>query len=155
MPWKRLKRSQSNIMRNLIFICVLAFFSCNDKNEILPLTKGQLVSVRTWKFEKALALGNDISSQIPLCYKDNEVKFNIDKTGSISESLVVCSPSSAGNFTWRFSTAEDSLLTSIPIVAGFSGNFKLDSLNTSLLQLSQTILVPPQNIPTPVVLRFK
>jgi hypothetical protein len=121
----------------------------------LPQTKDQLVSARTWKFEKALALGNDISSQIPLCYKDNEIKFNFDKTGSISESLVVCSPSSAGNFTWRFSSSGDSLLTSIPIVAGFSGNFKLDSLNTSLMQLSQIVLVPPQNMPTPVVLRFK
>jgi len=142
-------------MRALIFICVLVFFSCNQKNEILPLNKSQLVSAKAWKFEKALVLGNDISAQIPLCYKDNEIIFNFDKTGSISESLVVCSPSAAGNFTWRFNISEDSLLISIPIVTGFSGNFKLDSLNTSALQLSQTVLIPPQNIPTPVVLRFK
>ena len=96
-----------------------------------------------------------ISSQIPACYKDNLYTLRADKTGSIDESTNVCSPSTAGNLTWRFSTNEDSLILSVPLVAGFSGAFKIDSLGTTIMKLSQTVNVPPTNLPAPAVLQLK
>ena len=131
------------------------FLACQKEKSAKAPTKTEILSSQAWKFDKATVAGQDISNQIPVCYQDNLFTLKADKTGSIDESTNVCTPSSAGTFTWRFSTGEDSLIISIPLVAGFSGSFKIDSISTTVLKLSQTVNVPPINLPAPAVLQLK
>jgi hypothetical protein len=131
------------------------FLSCKKEKSAKALTKTELLSSQPWKFDKATVAGQDVGSQIPACYQDNLFTLKADKTGSIDESTNVCTPSTAGTFTWRFSTSEDSLILSIPLVAGFSGAFKIDSISATVLKLSQTVNVPPINFPAPAVLQLK
>jgi hypothetical protein len=144
--------------KKLIISIALALFivqACKKENSAKQQTRTEIISSQPWKFDKAIVSGLDISSQIPACYKDNLYTLRADKTGSIDESTNVCSPSTAGNLTWRFSTNEDSLILSVPLVAGFSGAFKIDSLGTTIMKLSQTVNVPPTNLPAPAVLQLK
>lgn len=131
------------------------FLACQKEKSAKAPTKVEILSSQVWKFDKATVAGQDISNQIPVCYQDNLFTLKADKTGSIDESTNVCTPSSAGTFTWRFSTGEDSLIISIPLVAGFSGSFKIDSISMTVLKLSQTVNVPPINLPAPAVLQLK
>jgi hypothetical protein len=131
------------------------FLACQKEKSAKAPTKIEILSSQVWKFDKATVAGQDISNQIPVCYQDNLFTLKADKTGSIDESTNVCTPSSAGTFTWRFSTGEDSLIISIPLVAGFSGSFKIDSISMTVLKLSQTVNVPPINLPAPAVLQLK
>jgi hypothetical protein len=131
------------------------FLACEKEKSAKAPTKTEILSSQPWKFDKATVAGQDIGSQIPACYQDNLFTLKADKTGIIDESINVCTPSSAGTFTWRFSTNEDSLILSVPLVAGFSGSFKIDSISATVLKLSQTVNVPPINLPAPAVLQLK
>jgi len=146
-----MKKNSLLVLISLLF----CFLACQKEKSAKAPTKVEILSSQVWKFDKATVAGQDISNQIPVCYQDNLFTLKADKTGSIDESTNVCTPSSAGTFTWRFSTGEDSLIISIPLVAGFSGSFKIDSISMTVLKLSQTVNVPPINLPAPAVLQLK
>ena len=139
----------------LIPTLAVSVFSCTKEKSATAPTRTQLVSSQSWKFDKATVAGMDIGGQIPDCYKDNLITLKDDKTGLIEEGTSVCTPSSAATFTWRFSATEDSLILSMPVIAGFSGSFKIDTLTSTQLKLSQTVNVPPLNLPAPAVLHLK
>jgi len=131
------------------------FLACEKEKSTKAPTKTEILSSQPWKFDKATIAGQDIGGQIPACYQDNLFTLKADKTGSIDESINVCTPSTAGTFSWSFSANEDSLILSIPLVAGFSGSFPIDSISTTVLKLSQTVNVPPINLPALAVLQLK
>src|SRR5215813_13007417 len=92
-------------------ILVSFFFSnCGKDDDPPAATKTELLARSSWKFKSATETSfGDVSSNIPACYKDNIIVFAANKTGSVDESTNVCSPSSAGPFTWDFQNNETKL----------------------------------------------
>src|SRR2546423_4943401 len=118
------------------------FIDCKKKKEHIK-TKTELLTQTSWKFDKATASGVDISTQIPACMKDNVTTFVSNGTGTINESTNVCSPTTAGNFTWSFQNNETTLNLSVPLFPGGSGNFTVVTLNETNFVLSQDMVIPP------------
>jgi len=135
----------------------LSFFisSCGkDDNPAPAKTKTELITQSTWKFDKAMSGGFDVSAFVPACWKDNIAVFVNNGTGTLDESAVVCMPSVAGAFTWAFQSNETILHLSAPLFPGGSGDFTLISLTETNLVVSQNITIPP-NPPTDVEFTFK
>jgi hypothetical protein len=144
-------------LMSLLAIVATVNVSCSkDDDPAQPAgkTKTELITKASWKFEKAVAGGSDISLAIKSCLKDNTVTFAVNKTGSISEEADICSPSSAGNFTWEFQTNETILHSSQPVFPGGSNDFKIVSLTETNLVVSQMMTVSPYP-PTTVEVTFK
>ena len=140
-----------------LVILVILHISCSKEGNTPPAakTKTDLITKASWKFEKATAgVAGDISSAIKPCLKDNTITFATNKTGSISESADVCSPSYANNFTWEFQVNETILHLSTPVFPGGSNDFTLVSLTETNLVLSQVMTVAPYP-PTTVEVTFK
>ena len=126
----------------------------DDPQPAPPPTKTQMISQGSWKFEKAKAMGIDISAQVNACFKDNIATFTSAGAMTLDESTTVCSPSYAGAYTWSFQNGETVLHLSAPIFTGGSSDFTLVSLNSTNLVLSQVMTVAP-NPPTTVEVTFK
>jgi hypothetical protein len=140
----------------ILAIAFLFTSGCNKNNNPAPPapTKTQLITQAPWKFDHATAGGIDISSQINACYKDNIATFSPNGTMTLDEGANVCSPSTAGPYTWAFQSNETVLHLSAPIFSGGSGDFTIVSLTSTNLVVSQVMTVPP-NPPTTVVVTFK
>ena len=106
-------------------------------------TKAQLVTQSSWKFSKATANGTDVTANVTACLKDNIYLFVVNGTGTIDESTSVCSPSTAGTFTWSFQTNETILHLSAALFPGGSNDFTLVTLNETTLIVSQVMTIPP------------
>lgn len=111
-------------------------------------TKTELLTQTTWKFNKATAMGSDVSSQIPSCFKDNIITFVSNGTGTINESIDICVPPTTGNFTWSFQTNETMINLSLPLLPGGSGSFTIVTLNATNLVISQQMSI--QLLPAPL-----
>lgn len=118
-------------------------------------TKTQLLTEKSWKFDKATADGSDASSFIPACDKDNIITFVSNGTGTVNEGIIVCVPPKAGSFTWSFSNNETILTLSGSILAWASGSFTIVSLTETELVLSQPMSIPGFSVPVLVVVTFK
>jgi hypothetical protein len=142
----------------LLSFIVLAFLFMTgcDKEDAPPApTKTQLITQSSWKFEKAMASGFDVSGQVNACFKDNIATFNSSGTMTLDESTTVCTPTSyAGSYTWSFQNSETVLHLSAPIFTGGSSDFTLVSLNSTNLVVSQVMTVGA-NPPTTVEVTFK
>ena len=129
-----------------IVFCFTAFFftSC-DKNETpapTPPTKTELITKSSWKFSTALAGSTDVSNAPQLaCFKDNIITFSTNLTGNINEGTNICSPTTAGSFTWNFASSETILHISTVLITGGSNDF-------TLVSLTETQLVVSQNYPS-------
>jgi hypothetical protein len=138
------------------FICsfiMLAFIfgNCN-KSDAPPPTKTELLVRSSWKFKSASADGfGDVSGNIPACYKDNLNVFVSNGTGSVDESINICSPSSAGPFTWSFQSSETQLFISTVLFPGGSQTFNFISVSETELKISQTVSPP---LSTPLLITF-
>jgi len=138
----------------LVILFVGAFSACKkDSNNDKPKTKTDLLTQASWKFSSASASGLDVSSQIPDCYKDNTYTFVADGSGSTNESTNVCSPTTAGPFTWSFMNNETTLHISTPLFTGGSSDFTIMSLTETNLIVSQTMTIAPLP-PTTVQVTF-
>jgi Lipocalin-like domain len=124
---------------------VLAFTGCGkDDPEPTPKTKTELATQNSWKFDKATASGfGDVSASIDPCYKDNIITFSVNGSGNVNESTIICSPSTAGAFTWAFQSNETILSASSSFFAGGSGTFNIISLTETNFVLSQPVTLPP------------
>lgn len=138
-----------------IVICLsatifLASCSKEDDNTPPPKTKTELITSSSWKFESANASGiGDVSNAPQLaCFKDNILTFTSASAGNINEGVNICSPSTAGAFTWNFTTNETVLVLSGTIIPGGSGTFNIVSLNETNLVVSQTVNFPPSVLMT-------
>jgi len=129
----------------ILAVFILGLSACkkgSDNNN--PKTNTDLLTQTSWKFSSASAPPfGDVSSQIPDCYKDNSYTFVSNGTGSTDESANVCSPSTAGPFTWSFMNNETTLHISTPLFTGGSSDFTIVSLNETNLVVSQTMTIAP------------
>jgi Lipocalin-like domain len=143
----------------LITVCAVLFIAGCDKDEDNtppPKTNTENISSASWKFQSASASGTDISSNPLLaCFVDNVITFNSNLTGIIDEATVVCSPTTAGNFTWGFLASETMLQLSTALFPGGSSTFTIVTLNGTNLVLSQNVVVPPSSSPIPVTVTFR
>ena len=137
-------------MNKLILATVLCFttlfFTSCDKNDDPapppPPTKTELITKSSWKFSTAFAGSTDVSSAPQLaCFKDNIITFSANLTGSINEGTNICSPTTAGSFTWNFASSETLLHISTVLITGGSNDF-------TLVSLTETQLVVSQNYPS-------
>ncbi len=136
----------------LAFIAVIFLLSsCAKEKNNAPVvkTKTQLLSQSPWLFQSAAAGGTDISNAAQLlCFKDNIITFTNTNTGTIAEGALVCSPSTAGPFTWNFTTGETILVLSAPLFPGGSSTFNIVSISETNMVLSQDVNFPPLTLVT-------
>jgi hypothetical protein len=145
-------------MKPIIILAILfagTLSACKkDSDKDKPKTNTDLLTQASWKFSAASASGfGDVSSQIPDCYKDNTYTFVSDGSGSVNESTDVCSPSTAGAFTWNFANNETGLHVSTPLFTAGSSDFTIISLTETNLIVSQTMTIAPLP-PTTVEVTF-
>jgi len=129
------------ILASVLCYTVLLFTNC-DKNDDppppAPKTKTELISQGTWKFSTAFAGSTDVSNAPQLaCFKDNIITFSTNLTGNINEGTNICSPTTAGSFTWNFASSETILHISTVLITGGSNDFTLVSLTATQLVVSQ------------------
>jgi len=128
----------------VFLFATLLSFSCKKSDNSKPKTKTDLITQASWKFSSANAQGvGDITAQIPDCYKDNIYTFMSNGSGNVNESTNVCSPSTAGPFTWSFTNNETTLHISTTLFQGGSSDFTLITLNETSLVVSQVIAIAP------------
>ena len=119
-------------------------------------TKTELITQSSWKFEKITASGLDVTDNPAFsCVKDNSVSFATNMTGNITEGTTICSPTTAGAFTWQFKTNETILYISTTLITNGNNDFKIESLTETNMVLSQTVTVPGFPAPVNVVVTLK
>lgn len=125
----------------IITFASFVLISCGkDDPAPVPKTKTEMMMSGTWKFKSATAGGFDVSGLPQIaCFVDNTVTFSTATTGTISEGATVCTPSTAGSFTWSFNTGETEINISTTLITGGSGTFTLVSISETQLVVSQVI----------------
>ncbi|MBI5373360.1 MAG: hypothetical protein HZA79_15155 [Sphingobacteriales bacterium] len=122
-----------------------------QKDSAPAKTKTQLMTQASWKFSSASAAGTDITNNAAIaCIKDDVVTFSSNGTGSITEGTIVCSPTTAGNFTWTFQNGETQLMMSSGIYPAGSGLFTITALTETSLTITQDVVIPPSPTAVPV-----
>ncbi len=133
--------------QSFLLVLIVMSFACSKSSGNNPTpakTKTELISQNSWKFDKVTAGAyGDVSAYVDACYKDNLFVFAANGTGTVSEGTVVCSPSTAGNFTWSFQSGETILYVSATLFPGGSSSFTLVSLTETNLVISQPVTLPP------------
>ena len=125
-------------------VSLLFFAACSKSDSKTSKTKTDLITQGSWKFSSASAAGyGDVSPLIPSCYKDNVYTFASSGSGSVNESTDVCSPSTAGPFTWNFTNNESTLHISTTLFQGGSSDFTVVSLTETNLIVSQMMTISP------------
>lgn len=126
-----------------------------DKEDTPAKTKTELISQSTWKFDKAMAGGMDVSSNPAIvCYTDNTITFAANLSGTTAEGANVCSSPTPANFTWNFLNNENTLHFSFVLFPGGSPDFTIVSLTEANLVLSQQLTIAPFP-PTTVEVTFE
>ena len=139
----------------LLIMLIFFFGSCNKNDDPPQPTKTELLTHSSWKFKSATeATFGDVSVNIPACYKDNLNLFVANGTGSVDESTNVCSPSSAGPFTWNFQMNETKLFISTVLFQNGSQTFDFVSVSETELVLFQQI-TPPLSQTLNITFRFQ
>ncbi|MBI3137095.1 MAG: hypothetical protein HYZ15_00760 [Sphingobacteriales bacterium] len=122
-----------------------------QKDSAPAKTKTELITQASWKFSSASASGTDITDNSAIaCIKDDVVIFSSNGTGSITEGTVVCSPTTAGSFTWTFQSSETQLMMSSGIYPAGSGLFTITALTETSLTITQDVIIPPSSTAVPV-----
>jgi len=147
-----MKRYSTLLVCSLIMMAFI-YSNCSKSDPPPPPPSNSELLVRSsWKFKSASAQGiGDVSGNIPACYKDNLNVFVSNGTGSVNESTDICSPSSAGPFTWSFQANETQLFISTVLFPGGSQTFNFISVSETELRVSQTVTPP---LSTPLLITF-
>lgn len=142
---------------SLITLVLVVFFTSSCKKDETPApTNTQLLSQSSWTLLSASASGTDVTNNALLaCFKDNVITFAANGTFTINEGANICTPSTAGSFTWSFQAGETQLVLSAPLIPGGSSTFTLITLNSTSLVISQNVTIPPSPTPITVVFTFK
>ena len=137
-----------NTMNRLILFTVVSFLSfsiigCN-KNDNPPPTNTDYIIKGSWKFDKAMSGGADVSGFLNTCYKDNTTTFQANGNGSLDEGATKCNAADpqTTNFTWNFTNDGSTLNVTAGIFAGQSGSFTVITLNDTQMVLQGTISTP-------------
>lgn len=131
------------LFSSLIIAALFIISGCGKDDPAPAKTKTELITQGSWKFDKAVSGGMDVSAFVPACWKDNIAVFATNGTGTLDESINICSPSVAGPFTWAFQSSETVLHLSAPLFPGGANDFTIVSLNETNLVVSQMITIPP------------
>ncbi len=149
--------SKSNDMQKQNFILVLfaaAFLTAGtgcQKETAAPKTKTELLTQASWKFSTASASGTDITMNPAIaCIKDDVITFTSSTAGTITEGTIVCSPTTAGNFTWSLQSSETQLQMSSGIYPAGAGLFTITALTETSLTITQDVIIPPSSTAIPV-----
>lgn len=136
---------------------MLFFVGCKKEGTTAPPpTNTQLLSQSSWTLLSASASGTDVTNNALLtCFKDNVIAFAANGSFTINEGAIICSPSTAGSFTWTFQGGETQLVLSAPLIPGGSSTFTLATLNSTNLIISQNVTIPPSPTAIPVIFTFK
>lgn len=152
---------QKRLLSMLAFLSLfLVTMSGCDKGDDPPppttKTKTELITQSSWKFEKITASGVDFTDNPTFaCLKDNSVSFSTNLSGNITEGTTICSPTTAGAFTWEFRTNETILYISTSLITTGNNEFKIESITETNMVLSQTVTVPGIPIPVNAVVTLK
>ena len=135
-------------MNKLILFAALCFStilfsSCDKTDDALP-TNSDYVTKSSWKFDKAMSGGSDVSGFLNACYKDNVMTFQANGSGSLDEGATKCNAGDpqTTNFTWNFSNDGSTLNVTGGIFAGQSGSFMVVILNDTQMILQGSISSP-------------
>ena len=135
-------------MNKLILSAALCFttlmFSNCDKTDEAPPTNTDYITKASWKFDKAMSGGSDVSGFLNACYKDNVMTFQGNGNGSLDEGATKCNAGDpqTSNFTWNFSNNGSTLNVTGGIFAGQSGSFMVVILNDTQMILQGSISSP-------------
>lgn len=122
-----------------------------QKDAAAPKTKTELLTQASWKFSTASASGTDITNNPAIaCVKDDVITFTSSNTGTITEGTVICSPTTAGSFTWNFVSSETQLQMSSGIYPNGNGLFTITALTETSLTITQDVVIPPSSSAIPV-----
>ena len=126
--------------------------SCNkdEEEEDMPPTAEQNITSSPWKLNAATAMGTNIIPLLPPCYIDNQLSFATGGTGTVAEGTNVCTPTTAGAFTWSLNADNTTLTTSTTIIPGGNGIFTVVSLSDEQMVLSQVTTAVPSPVPVTV-----
>jgi hypothetical protein len=126
---------------------VLLFSNCN-KNDDPPLTNSDHIIRSSWKFDKAMSGGADVSGFLSTCYKDNIITFRANGDGTLDEGASKCNSGDpqTTNFTWNFTSNGSVLFVSAGIIAGQSGNFPIIGLDENQMVLEATMTTPSGSV---------
>jgi len=138
-------------MKKIIFIsllsCSLLFImvSC-QKDSDKPKTKTELLTMASWKFSSATALGIDVSAALQSCQKDNIYTFATGGTGTADEGATKCNAGDAQSapFTWSWQSNETILQISAAFFTGMSGDVTLISLTET--ELVGSVVISGQTV---------
>ena len=131
------------ILFSALCFSTLLFISC-DKTDEAPPTNTDHITKSSWKFDKAMSSGSDVSGFLSACYKDNVTTFQANGNGSLDEGATKCNTGDpqTTNFTWNFSNNGSTLNVTGGIFAGQSGSFMVVILNDTQMILQGTISSP-------------
>jgi len=135
-------------MNKLILATVLCFtalfFTNCDKSDNPPPSNTDYIIKASWKFDKAMSGGADVSGFLNACYKDNTMTFQANGNGSLDEGGSKCNAADpqTTNFTWNFTNNGSTLNVTAGIFAGQSGSFTIITLNDTQMVLQGTISTP-------------
>lgn len=138
-----------------VLISAAVVSGCNKNDDPPAKTKSELLVQASWKFQSASASGTDITNNPAIaCIKDDVVTFTAAGGGTVTEGAIVCSPTTAVNFTWNFQDSETKLMMSAGLFPAGSGLFTIVTLNETTLTLSQDVTIPPSPVAIPVVATY-
>lgn len=142
---------QKQLYTLLLSAVLIAGTTGCQKDSVAPKTKTQLLTQASWKFSTASASGTDITNNPAItCIKDDVITFTTSNTGTITEGTVVCSPTTAGSFTWNFVSSETQLQMSSGIYPNGNGLFTITALTETSLTITQNVVIPPSSSAIPV-----
>jgi hypothetical protein len=134
-----------------LFATVILISCGKEEDPPETKTKTQLLTQSSWKFQSATASGTDITNNSAiLCIKDDVITFSSNGTGTIVEGANICTPTTAGNFTWSFQSGETVVVMSSGLFPGGSGTFTVNSLTETTLTISQNVTITGFPAPVPV-----
>ena len=136
-------------------LALVGFTGCDKDDDDTPAkTKTELLTQSSWKFQSATASGTDITNNPAiLCIKDDVISFSSNGTGTVVEGVNICTPTTAGSFTWSFQTNETMIVMSSVLFPGGSGTFTINSMTETTLTISQNVTFPgfPSAVPVTAV----
>lgn len=134
-------------------LALLLVTACQKDNA--AKSKTTLLTQASWKFSSASAAGTDVSNNAAItCMKDDIISFSANGTGTITEGTILCSPTTAGSFTWSLLNAETQLQMSSGIYPSGNGLFTITAISETSLTITQDVTIPPAVTPVPVAATY-
>lgn len=135
---------KTRIISCLAVVAALLLFASGCKKEEHTTSdkpKMELITQGSWKFNKAVSSGLNVSGFIETCQKDNIVTLQADGSGTLDEGDTKCDAGDPQtlSFTWNFASNETVLHVSTSLFTGGSSDFDLVNLNETELVVSQYI----------------